>query len=62
MYVHDVKLLFFKKTGHEVKCDTIPTSGHVSMGSMGSAEPIDFEKWVPEPINFSGFINTGSAE
>ena len=32
------------------------------MGSMCSAEPIDFENWVPEPINFSGFINTGSAE
>ena len=27
-------------------------SGGVSMGSMGSAEPINFEKWVPEPINF----------
>ena len=22
------------------------------MGLMGSLEPINFEKWVPEPINF----------
>ena len=27
-------------------------SGSVSMDSMGSWEPIIFEQWVPEPINF----------
>ncbi len=26
--------------------------------SMGSAEPVDFEKCVPQPINFGGFVNT----
>ena len=27
-------------------------SGAVSMGSMGSAEPINFQRWVLELINF----------
>ena len=26
----------------------------VSMGSMGSVEPIDFESLVPEPMDFEG--------
>ena len=31
---------------------TFYISGAVSMGSMGSAEPIDFLRGVLEPINF----------
>ena len=31
-------------------------SGGVSMGSVGSTEPINFEKRVLEPINFQEFM------
>ena len=27
-------------------------SGCVSMGSMGSVEPMEFWRWVPEPMDF----------
>ena len=35
-------------------------SAVVSMGSMGSMEPINFEKRVLEPINFSEAISRNS--
>ena len=32
--------------------DMLYTSGCVSMGSMGSAEPMEFWRRVPEPMDF----------
>ena len=38
------------------KCVTRIYSGCVSMGSMGSVEPIEFRRWVPEPMDLEKIV------
>ena len=49
-YVPSVKIDFRWSNFHHFSLSLI--SGAVSMGSMGSSEPIDFLRGVLEPINF----------
>ena len=39
-------------------CDSLSTVGRgvAGMGSMGSAEPINFQRWVLKPINFQRWV------